>query len=306
MIGMRRIKRLLAALWKVMHVFVCEGIFLISGLILQHCFPCDAFAGETIVRGYAESHVWSKRDTLLPTSTTAGTTTTAKLSTINPRVWLTVEVLEKKPSLGSTASAFNEYIPVIIVDSATSAFFYALSGEMVQLAPERTYLVSVVSGDDNTFQIEGAPIHIVRTAGVEKEDVIHQHEFLIYSSPASDTASAVPEQLVADAPAKAKPVLKPEAATLSYQARSQCLYIVQFCAMSLENDAERISFMLHSASVADSRVEAFADSSRKITYHRVRAGCFTTITAAKGALEGYMKTIQPLKLGIIPVIVKLE
>ena len=65
-----------------------------------------------------------------------------------PRVWLTVEVLEKKPSLGNKSSAFNEFIPVVIVDSATNAYLYALSGEMVEIGKQRTYFVSVVSGED--------------------------------------------------------------------------------------------------------------------------------------------------------------
>jgi hypothetical protein len=223
-----------------------------------------------------------------------------------PHVWLTVEVLEKKPSLGNTASAFNEYIPVVIVDSATSAYLYALSGEMVQLAPLRTYFVSVVSGEDKMFQIDGAPIHVVRTGEPKKNDLIYQREFLIHASVPVDTTALVPERLTADTPARTKPVLKPAAATLSYQATSQCPYLVQFCALSLAKDAERISSVLRKASITDIRVEMFVDIARNITYHRVRAGCFATVMAAKTALEQYAKTVQSLKIGVLPIVVKLE
>lgn len=229
-----------------------------------------------------------------------------------PRVWLTVEVLEKKPSLGNKSSAFNEFIPVVIVDSATNAYLYALSGEMVEIGKQRTYFVSVVSGEDKSFLIDGAPVQVVRTGEPQKDDLIYQREFVIRASAPSDTSSAIPENIVAEAPAP-KPLLKPDAATLSYNANAQnpCPYIIQFCALSLEKDATQIRDALRRAAssdkrLADARVEPFFEKVRNIQYQRVRAGCFSTIAEAKQAMEIFTKTAQKLKLGVVPIVVKSE
>ena len=228
------------------------------------------------------------------------------------RVWLTVEVLEKKPSLGSKSSAFNEFIPVVIVDSATNGYLYALSGEMVEIGKQRTYFVSVVSGEDKSFLVEGAPVQVVRTGEPEKDDLIYQREFVIRSSAPADSSAPVPETIVAEAPAS-KPLLKPDAATLSYNANAQnpCPYLIQFCALSLEKDALQIRDALRRAAsgekrLADARVEPFFEKVRNIQYQRVRAGCFASITEAKQALEAFSKTAQSLKLGVVPIVVKSE
>jgi hypothetical protein len=231
---------------------------------------------------------------------------------MQPRVWLTVEVLEKKPSLGNKSSAFNEFIPVVIVDSATNAYLYALSGEMVEIGKQRTYFVSVVSGEDKSFLIEGSPIQVVRTGEPQKDDLIYQREFIIRASAPADTSASIPENIVAEAPSP-KPLLKPDAATLSYNANAQnaCPYIIQFCALSLEKDALQIRDALrHAASsekrLADARVELFFEKVRNIQYQRVRAGCFATITEAKQAMEAFTKVAQKLKLGVVPIVVKTE
>ncbi|MFY8000238.1 MAG: SPOR domain-containing protein [Candidatus Kapaibacteriota bacterium] len=228
------------------------------------------------------------------------------------RVWLTVEVLEKKPSLGSKSSAFNEFIPVVIVDSATNGYLYALSGEMVEIGRQRTYFVSVVSGEDKSFLVEGSPIQIVRTGEPQKDDLIYQREFVIRSSSPADTAASIPENIVAEAPQQ-KPVLKPQAATLSYKADAQnpCPYIIQFCALSLEKDALQIRDALRRAAsndkrLTDAHVEPFFEKVRNIQYQRVRAGCFSSINEAKQALEVFTKTAQNLKLGVVPIVVKSE
>ncbi|MDW8220890.1 MAG: hypothetical protein RML40_10195 [Bacteroidota bacterium] len=228
------------------------------------------------------------------------------------RVWLTVDILEQKPSLGSRAAAFTELIPVVIVDSATSAYFYALSGEMVEIGKERTYFVSVVSGNNKSFLIEGAPIHIVRTGTPTTTDLTYQREFIIRAAVEADTAAPIPEQIIADAPTS-KPVLKAQAATLSYNARAQnpCPYIIQFCALSIAKDALYIRNALLRASIhdkrlSDARVEPFFEKVRNIQYHRVRAGCFPSIAEAKEALPSFTTIAQTLKLGVIPIIVKSE
>lgn len=229
-----------------------------------------------------------------------------------PRVWLTVEVLEKKPSLGNKSSAFNEFIPVVIVDSATNAYLYALSGEMVEIGKQRTYFVSVVSGEDKSFLIEGSPVQVVRTGEPQKDDLIYQREFVIRASMPADTAASIPENIVAEAPLP-KPLLKPDAATISYKADEQrpCPYIIQFCALSLEKDALQIRDALRKASandqrLADARVEPFFEKIRNIQYQRVRAGCFATISEAKQAMDTFTKTAQRLKLGVVPIVVKNE
>ncbi|MBL7993318.1 MAG: hypothetical protein JNN25_17905 [Candidatus Kapabacteria bacterium] len=229
-----------------------------------------------------------------------------------PRVWLTVEVLEKKPSLGNKSSAFNEFIPVVIVDSATNAYLYALSGEMVEIGKQRTYFVSVVSGEDKSFLIEGSPVQVVRTGEPQKDDLIYQREFVIRASTPADTSASIPENIVAEAPSP-KPLLKPDAATISYKADAQnaCPYIIQFCALSLEKDALQIRDALRRAAskdkrLADARVEPFFEKVRNIQYQRVRAGCFSTITEAKRAMETFTKVAQSLKLGVVPIVVKIE
>jgi cell division septation protein DedD len=221
------------------------------------------------------------------------------------RVWLTVEVLEKKPSLGNSSSALNEYIPVVIVDSATSAYLYALSGEMVEVGAERTYFLSVVSGDDKRFNVQGAPVQIVRTGAPVQQDLMYQREFVIKETVKADSTMQVPERIASDTP-PSKPTFRTESATISYKADKQqdCPYIVQFCALSLEKDANQIRDALKGASVQDARVESFKDIAREIQYFRVRAGCFTEIMNAKSALESFFKTAQRLKLGVVPIVVK--
>ncbi|TAE25388.1 MAG: hypothetical protein EAZ92_12295 [Candidatus Kapaibacterium sp.] len=221
------------------------------------------------------------------------------------RVWLTVEVLERKPSLDNTANALNEYIPVVILDSASNGYLYALSGEMVELAPERTYWVSVVSGEDKRFQVRGAPVQVVRTGLPTKLDLVYQREFIINDILPADTELALPERISSDAQ-PAKPSLKPEAATISYHAKtlSECPYIVQFCALSLEADATIIRNALKGSSIQDARVEPFRDVQRNIQYFRVRAGCFAELAGAKAAQDSYFKTAQKLKLGVVPIVVK--
>lgn len=222
-----------------------------------------------------------------------------------PRVWLTVEVLEKKPSLGSFASALNEYIPVVIVDSATNAYLYALSGEMVEVGADRTYFLSVVSGDDKRFNIQGTPVQIVRTSAPTSKDLMYQREFIIRETVQADTTLQVPERIASDSP-PAKPTFRAESATISYKADKlpECPYIVQFCALSLEKDAVQIRDALKGASVQDVRVEPFRDISRGIQYFRVRAGCFTEILNAKTSMDIFFKTAQRLKLGVVPIVVK--
>lgn len=226
--------------------------------------------------------------------------------TAKSRVWLTVEVLERKPSLGLSASALNEYIPVVVVDSASNAYLYALSGEMVEVGAERTYFVSVVSGDDKRFHIQGSPVQIIRTGLPVEKDLVYQREFIIKETTTPDTALHLPERIVSDTPPSAKPSLKPQAATISYNADKlpDCPYIVQFCALSLEKDATSIREALKGASVQDARVESFKDISRGIQYYRVRAGCFTELPNAKTALALYFKTAQRLRLGVVPIVVK--
>jgi hypothetical protein len=221
------------------------------------------------------------------------------------RVWLTVEVLERKPSLGNSASALNEYIPVVIVDSASNAYLYALSGEMVEVGAERTYMLSVVSGDDKRFLVQGAPVQIVRTGIPAQKDLVYQREFIIRETTAPDTSLSVPERISSDALPQ-KPSLKPEAATISYKADKQidCPYIVQFCALSLEKDASQIREALKGASINDARVESFKDITRGIQYFRVRAGCFTELGNARTAQDSFFKTAQRLKLGVVPIVVK--
>jgi hypothetical protein len=221
------------------------------------------------------------------------------------RVWLTVEVLENKPSLGSSSSALNEYIPVVIVDSATSAYLYALSGEMVELGAERTYFVSVVSGDDKRFNIQGVPVQIIRTGAPMERDLMYQREFVIKETVKADTAMFMPERIASDLP-PAKPTFRAESATISYKADKlqECPYIVQFCALSLEKDATQIRDALKGASVLDARVESFKDITRGIQYFRVRSGCFTELSSAKTALDSFFKTAQRLKLGVVPIVVK--
>ncbi len=233
------------------------------------------------------------------------TITPQKTQQNTPRVWLTVEVLERKPSLGNSANALNEYIPVVIVDSASNGYLYALSGEMVEIAPERTYWVSVVSGEDKRFYVQGAPVQVVRTGLPTKLDLVYQREFIIKDVVPADTAFALPERISSDAQ-PAKPSLKPEAATISYNANklAECPYIVQFCALSLESDATTIRNALKGASIQDARVESFRDVQRNIQYFRVRAGCFTELAPAKAAQDNYFKTAQKLKLGVVPIVVK--
>lgn len=256
--------------------------------------------------------ILSHLPTLAAQNREAGRDTASSSRPTLPRVWLTVEVLEKRPSLGSKSSAFNEFIPVVIVDSATNGYLYALSGEMVEIGKERTYFVSVVSGEDKAFLVEGAPVQVVRTGSPTKEDLIYQREFVIRSSVAADTAAPIPENIVAEA-APTKPVLKPQAATLSYNANAQnsCPYLIQFCALSLEKDALQIRDALRKAAakekrLADARVEPFFEKVRNIQYQRVRAGCFGSISEAKEAMESFTKISQTLKLGVVPIVVKSE
>lgn len=222
------------------------------------------------------------------------------------RVWLTVEVLERKASLGNSASALNEYIPVVIMDSASNASLYALSGEMVELGADRTYFISVVSGDDKRFTIQGAPVQVIRTESPTQKDLVYQREFLIRETLPPDTTLHLPERIVSDAQPMRKPSLKPEAATISYNADKlpECPYIVQFCALSLEKDAMQIREALRSAAVSDARVEPFKDIARGIQYYRVRAGCFFELGKAKSAQDSFFKTSQRLKLGVVPIVVK--
>jgi hypothetical protein len=231
-----------------------------------------------------------------------------------PRVWLTVEVLEQKPSLGANASAFNEFIPVVIIDSATNAYFYALSGEMVEVGQNRTYFISLVSDDNASFLIQGAPVQVVRTGEPEDEDIVYQREFIIRATVSADAEAPIPENIVLDAPpAPNKPQLKADAATLSYNANAlnPCPYVIQFCALSLEKDALQIRDALRRQTpadkrLADARVEEFFEKVRNIRYQRVRAGCFAGISEAKEALQSFSAVAKQLKLGVVPIVVKSE
>lgn len=227
------------------------------------------------------------------------------------RVWLTVEVSEKKASLGNNSAAFNELIPVVIMDSATQAPLYALSGEVIEIGQNRTYFVSVVSGQDKTFQVQGAPIQIVRTSTPKDDDIIYQREFIIAKEVPADTTAPVPDKIVTDtpqpSPQTAQQTAQPQTTTfttVSATVFAECPYVVQFCAMSVEKDAVNVRDALRRASVKDVRIELFNDTSREIRYHRVRAGCFSTLPQAKTALDKFAQLSQQLKLGVVPIVVK--
>ncbi len=325
-----------------------------------------------------------------------------------PRNWLIVEVLEKGTPGSSTGShngksasdrdiKFSDFLPVIIVDSATQGVIYARSGEVVQIGNNRTYFVSVASGRDVPLNIQGEAVQRVRTGAPTDDDVIFQKEFIVLnasalppvpattstnsssslpskspsSSPQSNTdieelkqqlaqmrreldrLRAMPEQPKrttdelrgtvarstlpprtantnippADVERAERPSITPiirispprrgnvegvetetslveqPSGSIIAPYRSSCIFGIQFCAVPVQREAERIRNLLMQE-IEDARVEVFDDGRRNITFYRVRGGCFMSYSQARAALRQYARTSERLRIGVQPFVVR--
>jgi hypothetical protein len=85
--------------------------------------------------------------------------------------------------------------------------------------------------------------------------------------------------------------------------RSSCVFGIQFCAVPVQREAERIRNLLMQE-IEDARVEVFDDGRRNITFYRVRGGCFMSYSQARVALRQYVRTSERLRIGVQPFVVR--
>jgi hypothetical protein len=331
--------------------------------------------------------------------------------------WLVVEVIERDTPRGK-AVRFTDFLPVVIVDSATQAAIYARSGELVEVGVERTYYLSVASTGERRFTIDGDPVQRLRAGTPIEDDMVYQREFsIVYEGGPTPSLSVLPPQMnpqISPSQAASMPTqeetelarlkremmairselddvkrdrltrstLPPQSATrgeersselqpipqdivaetlptlaptpqssvypppASSQAASRmtlpeprpllpsddeeaeglslprverqpygpisleqmpaldCGYRVQFCATPIEREAERIRAALEQGGVQETSVELFQEPRRRITFYRVRGGCFASYNQVRTALLSYARTAERLRLGLQPIIVR--
>jgi hypothetical protein len=119
--------------------------------------------------------------------------------------WLVVEVIERATPRGK-AVRFADFLPVVVVDSATQTAIYARSGELIEIGTERTYYISVASTGERRFTIDGDPVQRLRAATPFEDDMVYQREFsIVYEGGPTPSLSVLPPQMTAQVnPAQAQ------------------------------------------------------------------------------------------------------
>lgn len=87
-------------------------------------------------------------------------------------------------------------------------------------------------------------------------------------------------------------------------AMRSCVYVIQFCAVPIEREAQRIAEALASDNVRDARVEYFEDATRGLKMFRVRGGCFISSSDARTSIADYKRAADHLHLGVTPIVVR--
>jgi hypothetical protein len=289
--------------------------------------------------------------------------------------WLVVEIIERDAA-GGKALKFADFLPVVVVDSATQTAMYARSGELIEIGTDRTYYISIASTGERRFSIDGKPIQRLVAGTPLDDDMVFQREFYVVFengpssaplsiSPSSAMPNAMPttpraesdenelahlrREMVAmrmelndvkrqkllresipqqpasrgEMPSRAtravasddesvttddgdEPAELTTAPMIMREVASavQCVYRVQFCAVPIEREAERVRAALAHSGIAPTSVEIFLDPRRNITFYRVRGGCFSSVAQSRNALREYSRLAERLRLGVQPMMVR--
>jgi hypothetical protein len=100
------------------------------------------------------------------------------------------------------------------------------------------------------------------------------------------------------------PVLSVSPATNLYaESGIGCLFRIQFCAVPVEREAERIRSLLSEGGIQNTSVEVYQEPRRNITFYRVRGGCFVNLVQARSALREYTRIAERVRVGAQPMVV---